>query len=83
MTVQLWMFLLTSAKRTNSVAVGDAHGSRIEHTIPTLKGSNREGTAMAQTLVSLLIHLIFSTKRRQPLITPEIEPELFAYSAAF
>jgi REP element-mobilizing transposase RayT len=34
---------------------------------------------MAQTLASLLIHVIFSTKSRQPLITPEIEPELFAY----
>ena len=34
---------------------------------------------MAQTLVSLLIHVIFSTKNREPLITPEIEPELFAY----
>jgi len=34
---------------------------------------------MAQTLVSLLIHVIFSTKHRADLITPEIEPELFAY----
>jgi REP element-mobilizing transposase RayT len=34
---------------------------------------------MAQTLVSLLEHVIFSTKNREPLITPNIEPELFAY----
>ena len=34
---------------------------------------------MAQTLVNLLIHLIFSTKNREPLITRVIEPELFAY----
>ena len=34
---------------------------------------------MAQTLVSLMVHVIFSTKNREPLITPEIEPELFAY----
>ena len=34
---------------------------------------------MAQTLVSLMVNLIFSTKNREPLITPEIEPELFAY----
>ncbi|HYW73817.1 MAG TPA: IS200/IS605 family transposase [Pyrinomonadaceae bacterium] len=34
---------------------------------------------MAQTLVSLLVHLIFSTKNRDPVITAEIEPELFAY----
>ena len=34
---------------------------------------------MAQTLVSLLVHVIFSTKNREPFITPGIEPELFAY----
>jgi putative transposase len=34
---------------------------------------------MAQTLVSLMVHLIFSTKNREAFITPEIEPELFAY----
>lgn len=34
---------------------------------------------MAQTVVSLMLHIIFSTKNREPLITPEIEPELFAY----
>jgi hypothetical protein len=32
---------------------------------------------MAQTLVSLIVHVIFSTKNREALITPEIEPELF------
>ena len=34
---------------------------------------------MAQTLVSLMVHVVFSTKHREPFITPEIEPELFAY----
>jgi putative transposase len=34
---------------------------------------------MAQTHVSLFIHLIFSTKNRVDLIRPEIEAELFAY----
>lgn len=34
---------------------------------------------MAHTFVSLLVHLVFSTKHRENLITPEIEPELFAY----
>jgi REP element-mobilizing transposase RayT len=34
---------------------------------------------MAQTLISLLVHIIFSTRNRESLITPEIEPELFAY----
>lgn len=36
---------------------------------------------MAQTLVSLLMHVVFSTKRRASLIIPDIEPELFAYIA--
>src|SRR2546423_1065313 len=34
---------------------------------------------MAQTLVSLMTHIVFSTKNREPFIKPEIEPELFAY----
>ncbi|HVE55630.1 MAG TPA: IS200/IS605 family transposase [Pyrinomonadaceae bacterium] len=34
---------------------------------------------MAQTLVQLFIHIVFSTKNRIDMITPEIEPELFAY----
>jgi putative transposase len=34
---------------------------------------------MAQTLTSLLVHLIFSTKHRAAWINPEIEPDLYAY----
>ncbi|HEY2932091.1 MAG TPA: IS200/IS605 family transposase [Acidobacteriota bacterium] len=34
---------------------------------------------MSQTLVRLLVHLVFSTKNRRDLITPDIEPDLFAY----
>jgi len=34
---------------------------------------------VSQTAGNLVIHLIFSTKARQPLITPEIRPDLFAY----
>ena len=34
---------------------------------------------MAQTLVSLYVHVVFSTKNRTNLISPEIETELFAY----
>jgi REP element-mobilizing transposase RayT len=34
---------------------------------------------LAQTLVSLLVHLVFSTKNRVDFITPDIEPDLFAY----
>jgi putative transposase len=34
---------------------------------------------MAQTLVSLLVHVVFSTKHREDFITPEIEDDLYAY----
>ena len=36
---------------------------------------------MAQSLSSILIHLVFSTKNRQPIIAPEIESNLHAYMA--
>ncbi|MBI1746023.1 MAG: hypothetical protein HYR55_05460 [Acidobacteria bacterium] len=34
---------------------------------------------MAQTLVSLLVHLIFSTKHRENWIPSEMEADLYAY----
>ena len=34
---------------------------------------------MAQTLVSLFVHVVFSTKYRADLIRPDVEEELFAY----
>jgi REP element-mobilizing transposase RayT len=34
---------------------------------------------MAQMLVCLRVHVVFSTKDRRPTITSEIEPELYAY----
>ncbi len=37
---------------------------------------------MPQTLTNLLVHVVFSTKHCRPFITPEIEPELFAYISA-
>ncbi len=36
---------------------------------------------MSQSLADILIHLVFSTKDRMPLIQPEIEPALHAYMA--
>jgi putative transposase len=57
--------------------VGNAHGS----IHPPLRDPERveERKHMAQTLVSLLVHVIFSTKNRESLITQTIEPELFSY----
>ncbi|MGB0930113.1 MAG: IS200/IS605 family transposase [Chitinophagales bacterium] len=34
---------------------------------------------MPQSLVKNYVHLVFSTKHRQPLITKKIQPELYAY----
>ena len=36
---------------------------------------------MSQSLVKNLMHLIFSTKRREPVITDAVRPELHAYMA--
>jgi len=37
---------------------------------------------MPQSLSKVLVHLIFSTKHREPLIAPEIRPRLHAYMVA-
>src|SRR2546426_3933458 len=37
---------------------------------------------MPQSLSSILVHLVFSTKNREPFITPAIEPELHPYLAS-
>ena len=37
---------------------------------------------MPQSLSNILLHLVFSTKNREPLILPELESELHAYIAA-
>lgn len=34
---------------------------------------------MAQSLANILIHIIFSTKMRQPLILPDVNQELYSY----
>jgi len=36
---------------------------------------------MSQSLAKNLIHLIYSTKNREPLLHPEIRPALFAYQS--
>lgn len=39
----------------------------------------RKGCAVPQSLANILIHLVFSTKDRRPLIRPPVEQELYAY----
>lgn len=41
--------------------------------------AGRYARHMATTLCRLLVHLVFSTKNRRELITPEIEPRLYGY----
>ena len=66
--------------KVNSRGQAPAPSPEFSQTRPTLKGSNlTKGKNMSQTLTSLLVHLIFSTKHREPIITPEVEPHLFAY----
>jgi hypothetical protein len=36
---------------------------------------------MSQSLASILVHLIYSTRNREPWLRPEIDPELYAYQA--
>src|SRR6266481_6346792 len=42
-------------------------------------GANYRGQPMPQSLAAILVHVVFSTKNREPLIRPGIEPELFPY----
>lgn len=44
-------------------------------------GANYRDHSMPQSLAAILVHLVFSTKNREPLIKPEIESELFPYMA--
>lgn len=37
---------------------------------------------MPQSLARILVHIVFSTKHRQPFIKPEIENELYSYMAS-
>jgi REP element-mobilizing transposase RayT len=36
---------------------------------------------MSQSLAKILVHIIFSTKKREPVILPEITQELYSYMA--
>ena len=37
---------------------------------------------MPQSHASVLIHFVYSTKNRHPFLTPEVDPELYAYQGA-
>lgn len=37
---------------------------------------------MPQSLANLYVHLIFSTKEREPCLSPSVRPDLHAYMAS-
>jgi putative transposase len=57
--------------------MGIAHRIRRGNPSQAPKGRNTE--AMGQSLVKNYMHIVFSTKHREPLIHPPVEAELHAY----
>jgi REP element-mobilizing transposase RayT len=45
----------------------------------TISASNHREATMSDSYTNLLYHVVFSTKERRPLITPEYEPRLYEY----
>src|SRR5438477_6741967 len=60
-------------------------GERMQPTAQAVGGAPTEsqpwrcGRQMSHTCGNILLHLIFSTRERHPLIKPEFRSELFAY----
>jgi REP element-mobilizing transposase RayT len=51
------------------------HAESVRRTVPT-----RKANPMAQSLAKLLIHLVYSTKRRRPMLPPTPYVELHSYA---
>jgi putative transposase len=68
-----------SLKGWNNVAQGNALGEA-SNTRPSPERA-AQGAAMSQSLVRNLVHLVYSTKARQPWISKEHQDDLFAYQA--
>ena len=66
---------IEAAKRRKNAAHGASRGNAIEKR----NQLRRSGRILSHTAGNLVLHLIFSTKDRRPLITPEIRNDLFAY----
>jgi REP element-mobilizing transposase RayT len=57
-------------------------GPGIPNSRESPEGAQQEGvTIMSQSLVKNLIHLVYSTRHRQPLLSAAIGPKLYAYQA--
>lgn len=75
-------------RRWNSSARGNAPGISADNSMrPERSRSSRHwetierGKGMSQSLARILVHLVFSTKHRQALLTPELRAELQPYLA--
>jgi len=64
---------LTAAKRCNIAAHGASRGYAVNGQAP--EGAKK----MSHTCGNVLLHVIFSTHQRRPLIKPEFRADLFAY----
>jgi hypothetical protein len=62
-----------------SIAQGNALGIGANYDAQAPKGRNSKGRSMPQSLANVLIHIVFSTKNRQPLLKAE---SLFSPSQA-
>jgi putative transposase len=71
-----WNFSGLKGRNTLSVARSTARRPMVRRGL-ALKGRNI--IIMGQSLVKNYIHIVFSTKHRQPLIFPSIEGELYSY----
>ena len=49
---------------------------------PGVPGGAGRRSLMPQSFASILVHLIYSPKNREPWLTPALDPELYAYQAA-
>jgi putative transposase len=71
-----------SAKGAKCKAWGNAPGwSPLSTQALKARNKSRKEPPMSQSLSSILIHLVFSTRHREPFITPAIETELHPYMA--
>jgi putative transposase len=67
-------------KGTDSIAQGAALGG-LGKGICGLKGRDTRSLAVPQSLARIAVHLVFSTKNREPLIAPDARANLHAYLA--
>ena len=74
--------MIFGLKGQNILTLGIAQGEKTNANTKPCKGEIKKTVKMPQSLAQILLHIVFSTKNRGPLIQPEIENELYAYMAS-